>query len=136
VTINVPNPEALKAGIAHAQDHLNLWDQNEFLTYWDDDGEWRELPEEGEPPCGTTACLAGHILLAAGKSWKQISQMDIPNEALRVLGFEQGRHFGDGDLFDDRVFLYTHDDSGLLAKTQEKFDLFKAHVTEVTGIEL
>jgi len=53
------------------------------------------------------------------------------------LGFTQGRLIGDGDLFDDEVFLYTHDyHAGLLAGTQQKFDLFKAHVTKVTGIEL
>ena len=135
MTIDVPNPEALKAGIQHAQDHLNSWGQEEFLTYWDDEGNPMEMPEEGDPPCGTMACLAGHILLASGKSWKDIERLDIPVEALKVLGFD-GRRSGDGERFEDRVFFCTHDASGPLAKTREKFELFKAHVTRVTGIEL
>jgi hypothetical protein len=134
VTIHVPNPEALKAGIAYAEKHLNLWNQDEFIRYWDADDEPIDLPDAGDPPCGTTACLAGHILLAQGHSWAQIAWMDISGEALRILGYEEISDAGE-DFF-DTVFCHTHDDSGLLARTPEKFQLFKAYVTDRTGVEL
>lgn len=134
MTINVPNPEALKAGIAHAEEHLNLWNQDEFIRHWDDHGDELDLPDAGEPPCGTTSCLAGHILLAQGHSWARIARMDISGEALRVLGYEENS--GAGEDFFDVVFCHTHDDSGLLAGTPEKFQLFKAYVTKQTGVEL
>jgi hypothetical protein len=135
MTINVPNPEALRAGLRHAQDHLKFWDQNEFLVYWDADGQEFELPEEGEPPCGTTACLAGHILLATGMSWKEISRGDISSQALHALGYQ---FTGDRDAmaFDELIFMHVYGDTGPLARTQEKFDELKAHVAEVTGVEL
>jgi hypothetical protein len=148
VTINVPNPEVLLAGLAHAELDLNAWDQRNW-TYTED--------------CGTTACLAGHILLSQGMSQDELSQLNeirgaVPIAALQRLGFSvdvkptgdpwswDGFVSGETGAFHTRVFLYTRDDrlpnefnedlNGPLATHPEAFKYFKERITEVTGIEL
>jgi hypothetical protein len=151
VTINVPNPEVLLAGLAHAELDLNAWDQR----------TWTDT-EVGEH-CGTTACLAGHILLSQGMSQAELSQLNeirgaVPIAALQRLGFSVNvkpssdpwawdGFVSDGtNSFYARVFLHTRDDrlpnefdedpNGPLATHPEAFKYFKERITEVTGIEL
>jgi len=158
VTINVPNPEVLKAGIAHAEKHLRFWNQNYFIHFGGE--SWTtplseviaaapvEAPD-GKPDCGTSACLAGHILLAQGHSWADLASTDIPTAALQALGYEATSLECSPDAieFDDQIFGLigeeVFDDDGddpqyfrVYALTQENFEIFKAEVSRLTGIEL
>jgi hypothetical protein len=146
VTIKVPNEDVLKAGIAHAERDLNTWNQCSWID-WDDE-------------CGTTACLAGHIVLAQHGNLREVSvgggTNHVAQEALRLLGFDvtvQGDRSWDWDRFISpdtasfysRIFLHTRDirlgqdaygEGYPLATHPDAFKYFKEHITEVTGVEL
>jgi hypothetical protein len=146
VTINVPKPDALRAGMANIQANLSYWSQDVWVTSHPD----TPVPQDNH--CGTTACLAGHIVLAAGHSWDDIFHMNIAFEAMKLLGYELVRvprwchgcdqnhmedHWsGDGDEFTDIFYHMSFGDGLYLEYSQEAFDAFKAYVTEVTGVEL
>lgn len=74
-------------------------DLNEYITI---DQTEEELLEARAAECGTTACLAGHVVLALGpKRWKvrkgetntvydrNGNEMHICNEAARLLGIDR-----------------------------------------------
>lgn len=132
--VRVPNPEVLKAGMKHVEEHIEHWNQLDWFS------PGTRLPDENGG-CGTSACLAGHILLAAGHDWKELSNIfSISAEALDTLGFERGSD--DWNAFDYEVFCYTRDDDiedweidNTLAYTPERLATFKQRVTEVTGVE-
>lgn len=158
--INVPNPEVLIAGIRHAEEDLEHWNQ----AYWAQTAwEWDEvnlrstaaLADDGGPMCGTSACLAGHILLAQGMTWEEllevqrqweiddVSVVGIAERALDALGFEPDDrvHVTPRDDFSKMVFGFTavyHGYTGAtqLARTRETLELLKDRITEATGIEL
>jgi hypothetical protein len=130
--IKVPKPEVLKAGVRHIEQHIKNWNQSDWIKVGS------AYPDE-QGTCGTTACLAGHILLSQGHSWRDLHEEAIPTEALNALGFnpngEDGRY-----NFDHEIFCYTHDhseggDENVLAYTPQKLAAFKAWITTVTGVE-
>jgi hypothetical protein len=141
--IRVPNEQALRDGVANAELDLNQWDQSTWASEGDDE------------TCGTTACLAGHILLASGMTWGEVldlSERDgraVPMQAMTVLGFEVPRPEGWWDPgpvanFVGRVFGFTIDPNADDDATEEeyaiafgpdKMKLLKERITEVTGIE-
>jgi hypothetical protein len=124
VTIHVPNPEVLRAGIKHAEENLAQWNQGTFVSF-----------SGAEHPCGSRACLAGHILLAQGLTWEQILGVSIPETALEYLGLDP--ESDDGRRFDDDIFYMIGSDSGdHYARTPELFAEFKAAVSALTGVEL
>jgi hypothetical protein len=136
VTINVPNPEVLQAGFANIQANLSYWNQQ----------SWVQQGIIDTPPantCGTTACLAGHIVLASGVSWEELKGKDIAHEAMILLGYtseyddDDDLMYGDdGDEFND-IFYQMRSQSGRsLEYSQEAFDEFKAYVSALTGVEL
>lgn len=141
--IKVPNEAALRAGVEHAQEYLEEWNQ----------GSWANV--DPGSVCGTTACLAGHILMAQGMPFHLLLHLGdqqqgwgVPLLAMNVLGFETDINPSaddydskDAQEFHDLIFAHVHDARaegtwGSLRTTQEAFDLFKERVTEVTGIEL
>lgn len=129
--IKVPNEQALRDGIAHAELHLSQWHQ----------GGWVQngLDFEGEE-CGTTACLAGHILLARGHSWEDLmSGEGISIKAIRALGFDvrDMDHDSEAFRFYRKIFGFTWvDDVGAVGINPDRMKLFKERITAVTGIEL
>lgn len=130
--IEVPNPAALRAGVKHIEDHIDMWSQTYWVTFAPSD-----VSQDGNA-CGTTACLAGHILLAAGYSWNELNELQMPGQALDVLGFDRSFDSQRFD-FDSEIFCYIHDyseggDENVLAYTPEKLAAFKAWVTKVTGV--
>jgi hypothetical protein len=139
VTIHVPNPEVLQAGFASIQANLAFWNQQSWVQQG-----IMDTPQANT--CGTTACLAGHIVLAAGFSWDQLKKMNVPLTAMSLLGYgnaedpddeEPDYYDGDGNEFNDIFYRMRSDRSGLnLEYSQEAFDEFKAEVSELTGVEL
>jgi hypothetical protein len=129
--INVPNPDVLRAGIAHAEADIEHWNQNDWVKVGD------RLPDE-QGGCGTTACLAGHILLAQGYSWKELATVgDMSSKALRALGWLRPGVFWEDDAqaFYDYVFCHTKDEGDdILAFTPERMSYFKQWITELTGV--
>lgn len=138
--VKVPKPDVLKAGIAHAEENLKHWNQLDWFSMG------TRFPDEKDD-CGTTACLAGHILLAQGMSWKEVSRLgSIRDEALKALGFKRtpiwwGESWDENAAnFDNQVFCYTRVGNGdfgsdPLAYEESRMNEFKARVTEVTGVE-
>lgn len=116
--VRVPNEEVLRNGVAHAELHLDRWDQGTWVS-----------------ACGTTACLAGHILLAQGREWQDMDTFGIAYQALRALGLEGH----DAMAFHFEIFNYTHDVALTGAKnvghTPEAMKFLKQRITDVTGIE-
>lgn len=128
--IEVPLPEVMRAGIKHAEEHIEAWNQAAWCDI-------RDLTEDGQPTCGTTACLAGHILLSQGHTWQEIESMNISREALKALGWRWNIVFEleDANCFEDLVFTTITDGYGdHIAYTREKLDEFKEHITKLTGI--
>lgn len=138
MTINVPNPEALKAGFANIQANLVYWDQRAWVQV----GLFDEVPPANT--CGTTACLAGHIVLASGVSWKELMGIDVAETAMKLLGYtwyedEDGEtvYDGDGNEFNDIFYrMYSNQHDLPLEYDQQAFDDFKAEVSTLTGVEL
>jgi hypothetical protein len=128
VTIKVPNEQALRDGVAHAELHLDQWHQ----AAWVDRG----ILFDGEL-CGTTACLAGHILLAQGVSWRNLQGSgEIPSRAMRAIGFND-MYADDAWFFYKQVFGFTYaTDVGPVGINPDRMKLLKERITEVTGIEL
>ncbi len=134
--IVVPKPEILKAAVKHIEEHIEHWNQSDWAHLGS------RLPDD-EGDCGTTACLAGHILLSQGEDWGRLVAMDnesIPGEALDVLGFD--RFDPNRSAFDSNIFMHTYDvtadpeeDDFIIGYTPEKLAKFKAYVTKVTGVE-
>jgi hypothetical protein len=129
-TITVPNPDVLRAGIRHIEDDLAHWDQGDWLRL-------REVfvyPDEPEvlETCRTTACLAGHILLAQGSTWRQLVKHQVAGEAMTALGFGEG---GEADRFFQEIFQMTETADVDLAFDEEALVVFKARITEVTGVD-
>jgi len=138
--INVPNPDVLRAGVAHAELHLEQWDQSMWVS-----------------DCDTTACLAGHILLAQGMTWEEIVAVDsqpgggISKMAIKALGFDTEHPLDwakNGRSFAGHIFGYIAtgvekvNDQGedeyetkLMAFEPAAMKTFKDHITKVTGIE-
>lgn len=132
MTIKVPNEQVLRDGIAHAELHLSQWHQGAWVH--------NGLDFQGGK-CGTTACLAGHILLAKGHSWEDLSRSDeaILYKAIRALGFDVRDMNYDSEAFRfcRDVFDFTWiDDVGAVGINPDRMKLFKEHITAVTGIEL
>jgi hypothetical protein len=124
VTIHVPNPEVLRAGIKHAEENLAQWNQGTFVSH-----------AGPRHPCGSRACLAGHILLAQGFTWEKLLGVSIPETALEYLGLDP--ESDDGRRFDDQIFYMTENDAGnYYGRTPELFAEFKAAVAALTGVEL
>lgn len=140
MTISVPRPEVLRAGIEHIQQYLEFWNQGSYVYYWDNEGWEVSISNAGSgtPPCGTTACLAGHILLSQGETWENlISEGFIADRALDYLGFDRNKPLGARGEFVSNVFYLVYDENGsMFGGAQERFDKFKAYVSEVTGVEL
>ena len=146
MTIHVPNPEVLQAGFANIAANLSYWNQ---VTWIQQERFW--VPSDNT--CGTTACLAGHILLGQGWTWRDLlNERTIPAKAMMALGYTEievpvwcdfceENHLetswsGDGVAFE--VIFYRMRDSSdeELGYTQAAFDEFKAYVTQMTGVEL
>lgn len=126
--IHIPHPEVLRAGVAHAEADLEHWNQKNWMTMGD------RLPD-GQGGCGTTACLAGHIMLSQGKTWEQLykERWFISEEAAGALGLYGADHL---DFQDEIFYLMWADENAdeYLAETQENLDRLKQRITEVTGV--
>lgn len=144
-----PEGEAiLREAIANIEMNLEGWNQQSWVALKFD---------EGAEVCGTTACLAGHILSVG----RQENLMELfnsqfgpelrgkfPETAMRLLGVDPDSP--EGAHFDSRVFHYTHhkedgfsdetmsvfNRSPVLAGTPENLKYLKERIAEVTGIEL
>jgi hypothetical protein len=150
MTVTVPNEQALRDGVAHAELDLNAWDQRNWIHL---EGDY---PQDA---CGTTACLAGHILLSQGMSLEEVDALrresgGVPKRALEILGFKvKSVYPWNWDEFADRntdkfyksVFMWINDHrlpydkkagSRPLRGTPEAFKYFKEQIASVTGIEL
>ncbi len=132
--INVPNPEVLKAAFAGIQENLDYWSQDTWC------GRPKHEPPSGNT-CGTTACLAGHILLATGTKWEDLRKIHVSEEALKALGYVWADDVtgwsGDGWQFGEIFYWITDEETYRdYEYTQEAFDRFRAQVSELTGIEL
>ncbi len=151
--INVPKPEVLRAAFANMRANLAHWNQERWVFQWDG---WFALhpsvpPEENI--CRTTACLAGHIVLANGASWEELltGTTGIDSLAMEALGYtweEQscfcgdpecsnaGGWDGDGDVF-ELFFGRIFDQNGnVMHYDQAQLERFAAEVSEATGVEL
>jgi len=157
VTINVPNPEVLKAAFAEMEANLAYWYQG---VWYSEPGQLGfDLPQENT--CGTTACLAGFIVLASGSTWEQMIGLWVPDEALERLGFTKVLVPHDCSDESCMVLEWTDDAAEFreifyktstwdmpnvdqvegpardsLGFTRDRFEYFKAYVSEQTGIEL
>lgn len=152
--ITVPNPDVLRAGIAHAEADLKHWNQQNWIGF----GLGGGVDAAGQPLCGTYACLAGHILLASGRSWAELidiqrrsmdfgtslqSEPDISDLALEALGFpvptswlEEEVEETDRSNFEGCIFEFTynwpfHEE---VAYTRDALGLLKKRITTFTGI--
>jgi hypothetical protein len=136
VTINVPNPEVLQAGFANIAANLVYWNQQTWVQQGVIDA-----PQANA--CGTTACLAGHIVLASGVSWEELWRKDIAHEAMILLGYASEyddddclTYGDDGDEFNDIFYRMSSESGRNLEYSQEAFDEFKSYVSALTGVEL
>lgn len=87
--INVPNPDILRAALAHIEADPSKWSQD----FWG--------PGVGDPK--ETACLCGHILLAHGWTWEQLGLISdtyhstyepVAVAALKLMGFDIDFEYG------------------------------------------
>jgi hypothetical protein len=163
-TIVVPNPDVLRAGIKHVESHLKYWNQVGWIQIGVG-GLPGEVPEE--ETCGTTACLAGHVLLAQGENWPDLlsGRVWIAERAMVALGFNRLEWRcacdwdsrvdcadvggdtctdgfnrlgwdGDGNRFEQIFYKISRSDGGTFEYSANAFEDFRAHVSELTGIEL
>lgn len=143
MTITVPNPEVLKQAFAAIEANLFAWHQGRWIEM---DWESGELPPENT--CGTTACLAGFIVLGTGKTPLEVEEMreGAADAALEALGFVPApaacrccEAWWTDDAEDFRNLFYRTVDyvnDRDMSFTREAFDVFRAEVSELTGIEL
>jgi hypothetical protein len=141
--IHVPNVDALRAGFHHVEEHLDQWDQDTYLL--------GDIGPGDQPACGTTACLAGHVLLAAGYPWGYLNRIDmdpriggtggIGGVAMDVLGITDhwDRIEWNCEVWNFCVAQVVMDgdyEFVPLRRSRESLDLLKKRVTEVTGVQL
>lgn len=110
--------KALKVMVAHADTfNMRTW------YYHDKDVE----PTKGrpEPYCGTEACLAGHIVLAAGEQVR--TSTDVPTRAIRLLfgntrnaALREEQENLAWNMFSTRRWPYKLSSAYLLARTHKQ----------------
>lgn len=130
----VPNEALLRAGVAHAELELEHWNQT----------MWGPSPYVPLNECRTKACLAGHILLAQGMTWRALLDLDrtgsVSKTALDLLGFDRNGYVVEGsdvNKFRGQVFGYTYNIKAnqSLGYSPGPMKLLKERITETTGIE-
>lgn len=115
----IPFPEGAFPLLRKALERIAAHPEEFYMPSWivtDDpleDEDNREAVEHrtGRPFCGTAACLAGHIQLAAGHSARDIMlSFHVGKEALESLGIDRESRAGVrlDDLF-DRVEIRDYD---------------------------
>jgi len=136
----IGNPELLKLVMKDIEAEPERWDQDNWFRPSEEQRRdaWRERVVQADA-CGTTACLAGHVLIREGYQPTVFGSFVSPEGrgvtpdvvASELLGLSEDQTY---DLFHYTSSSPRRKERGYPPGLPMTLEEYKGHVTEVTGV--